>query len=348
MERMDNANGTLAYPGDGGGGSLPDLCLRLHASQMLTWQLLAENTVALASVWERAFDLDGGAVNVVFNPGRINSTKADTDPAAVARRPCFLCPENRPREQESILYLGEWWILCNPYPIFPRHLTVVHREHRLQDVRAVLGVLPGLARRLSPVWSVFFNGPLSGASAPDHLHLQAVPLGALPVETASPSVWNLKTVHEREGIVLSFGTHAGRTMLTLEGAREEPLSRILAEIIDALDRVPPAQGKPMMNMLGRFRDGRWTLFLFPRRQGRPEVYFREGEDQILVSPGTVEMAGTIVTPRETDFLRMNETLIRQIYRDVSADSGAVEKVLDSFREHYLSSVSCAGKCLGKD
>lgn len=331
-----------AYPGDGGGESLPELCLRLHTAQVRAWQLLAENTVALASVWEREIALDGGLVKVLFNPGRFNSTTADTDPDAVARRPCFLCAEHQPPEEQYILYEDDWRILCNPYPIFARHLTVAHREHRPQEVRAVLPVLPGLARRLSPGWSVFYNGPFSGASAPDHLHLQAVPSGMLPLETEGLECWNPRVVHERGGAALSFGAHAGRTLLILEGAAEEPLSAMLAELVDALERNPPAPGKPMLNLLCRFREGRWTFFLFPRRQGRPEAYSREGDAQFLVSPGTVEMAGAVVTPREGDFLRMNGALIREIYRDVSADARIVERTLEDFREAYVSRISCAG------
>jgi diadenosine tetraphosphate (Ap4A) HIT family hydrolase len=347
-ERAEPQQQIAAWSGDGSGESLPELCLRLHAGQVRTWSLLAESTMALASVWERAVAVDGGTVNVVFNPGRINSTTAVTDPDAVARRPCFLCRSNRPPEQEWVLYLDEWEILCNPYPIFPRHLTVVHREHRPQESRAVFGILPSLARRLSPLWSVFFNGPLSGASAPDHLHLQAVPWAALPVETDDPAVWNRKTVHERDGAALSFGTHAGRTVLVLEGAEEGPLAAVLAEVAEALERVPPAPGTPMMNLLCRFREGRWSFFLFPRRRGRPEAYFREGADRILVSPGTVEMAGTVVTPREEDFLKLNAAALREIYRDVSAAAGSMESVLAAFREAYVSRISCAGSQLREE
>lgn len=344
--RMDRGKEMAAYPGEGGGESLPELCLRLHSGQILNWRLLAENTVALAGVWERSIELDGGTLRIVFNPGRIRSTGVDTDPDAVARRPCFLCPGNRPPEQESILYEEDWQILCNPYPIFPRHLTVAHREHRPQDIRAVLGMLPGLARRLSPVWSVFYNGPSSGASAPDHLHLQAVPSGALPLEADSREPWNLRTVHEREDAILSFGSHAGRTLLLLEGAGEGTLTAVLAELVDAFQRLGPASQEPMLNLLCRFREGRWSFFLFPRRRGRPDAYFRAEEERILVSPGTVEMAGTVVTPREGDCLRMNSALIREIYRDVSADAETVEKALESFREAYVSRISCAGGYLG--
>ncbi len=79
-------------------------------------------------------------------------------------------------------YGSDWLILCNPFPIFIPHFTIAHRRHRPQALKENLTDLLRLARDLSPEFAVFYNGPRCGASAPDHLHFQGFPAGALPME----------------------------------------------------------------------------------------------------------------------------------------------------------------------
>ena len=72
-------------------------------------------------------------------------------------------------------------VLCNPYPIFPLHFTIPTRKHTPQLILPQWNDFLELTRRLAP-FTVFYNGPRSGASAPDHAHFQAVTRGIMPLD----------------------------------------------------------------------------------------------------------------------------------------------------------------------
>ena len=61
--------------------------------------------------------------------------------------------------------------------------------------------------------------------------------------------------------------------------------------------------------------------VIPRSEHRPDRYFAEGEEQLLVSPGALDMAGLIVTPREEDFHKITTTDIENLIREVGCSKG---------------------------
>ena len=73
-------------------------------------------------------------------------------------------------------------MLINPFPIFPEHFTIPHREHVPQRIAGNFAAMLDLARAMSPRYTVFYNGPKCGASAPDHLHFQAGDRGFMTIE----------------------------------------------------------------------------------------------------------------------------------------------------------------------
>ena len=79
-----------------------------------------------------------------------------------------------------------------------------------------------------------------------------------------------------------------------------------------------SNNEPMMNVCCCYVEGKWLLFIFPRRAFRPWQYEAEGEKQLLVSPATVEMGGIMVVPVEEHFNRINREDIISIYSQVSA------------------------------
>ncbi len=76
---------------------------------------------------------------------------------------------------------GSYTILVNPFPIFRRHLTITRNEHTDQRIRNSFSDMLTLERELDG-FSVFYNGPQCGASAPDHLHFQAGERGFMLLE----------------------------------------------------------------------------------------------------------------------------------------------------------------------
>jgi hypothetical protein len=261
--------------------------------QLAAWPLARNNFVALHDVLTRDISVDGALYRVQFNPARIVSSRAKVDAASISARPCFLCEHNRPAEQEALPY-GSFSILVNPYPIFPRHLTIAATRHTPQRIADHLHTMLELAREL-PQYTLFYNGARCGASAPDHLHFQAGRRGYMPIET------------HREGY-----PYARFITATTAGEAE----RLFADLYRSL---PLAAGddEPMLNLLCWYADRQWTLCLFPRRKHRPDCYYAEGKARLLSSPAAVDLGGLLILPREGDYRKITADDIRQIIKEVT-------------------------------
>lgn len=136
---------------------------RFMSTQILAWPLAAENFRKASDVEVKAFVIQGMPVRVQHNPARIMSSAAKVDADSVAARPCFLCADNRVVEQ--IAYdAGDYDILLNPFPIFPKHFTIASKEHKPQSIVGSFADMLALADIMKG-YTVFYNGPRCGASA---------------------------------------------------------------------------------------------------------------------------------------------------------------------------------------
>ena len=317
------------FDGRGDAPALVDLAEALLKRQKEDWRDLAAGYAALGAVRTREIRGEGWRVVVQFNPRRIVSSGARLDPEAVRQRPCFLCPDHLPPEQEAIAYRNDWLILCNPMPIFPGHLTIANRSHLPQSLPDHIGTFLRLAADFGPGTTLFYNGPRAGASAPDHLHFQAAPAGSTPVEMEICAPRKRAGTRHRSGVTIFRTVELGRGALVVEGGEADAVATATREAIAALGRFTPSAGEPRLNLLGRRTGEGWRLILFPRRKHRPAAYFREGDEGLLVSPGAVDMGGVLITPREEDFWKLTPELVAEIYREVAFDDVTAEAVLDS-------------------
>ena len=55
--------------------------------------------------------------------------------------------------------------------------------------------------------------------------------------------------------------------------------------------------------------------IIPRSKHRPDCYFNEGDEQVMVSPGALDMGGMVITPREEDFKKMDGELAESIIQE---------------------------------
>ena len=159
-----------------------DAAKRLFEIQKEQWPMLAAGFKSLDTVKSKTFQFDGFKIKAQFNAGRMTSTSAKVDPKSISERKCFLCTENLPAEQKGILYKDKYLILCNPFPIFPTHFTLTHKEHQPQRILDTFPDMLDLSKDLSKHYSVIYNGPRCGASAPDHLHFQAGNKSFMPID----------------------------------------------------------------------------------------------------------------------------------------------------------------------
>ncbi len=288
--------------------------------QRQTWSLLQEGEVGLAELQTRRLQSGNGHVVVQNNPRRRASSAARVDPASVAQRPCFLCVDNLPAEERGVPFDAELVIAPNPFPIVPDHLSVISRQHGPQRLGDRAATLMSLACALGPEWLVLYNGPRCGASAPDHFHFQAGHAGALPIAaelTGSAAGAELLGLH-------SFG----RQVLVLQGVDASVLSRRIERAVDALARIVGEAGEPMLNLVATCAPPVYTVYLFPRSAHRPSCFYAEGEAQLLISPGALDMAGLVVVAEPAHFDRVDLGVVTQIFEEVSLDRARFDALLE--------------------
>lgn len=309
---------------------LPELCLELLSRQMEEWPQLREGYRSLQAVREREIDCGLFSLWLQHNPGRIQSSLAAIKGNDSALRPCFLCPDRLPPLQKGILYRDHFLILCNPMPVFPSHFTLASVRHQPQAINEGLDAFLNLIKDFGPEWTLLYNGPRCGASAPDHLHFQAVPSGRMPVEKAVLEKERLVLAMKRDGVSCYRMRNMGREVILLEGDPLPAVEKTFSLFLRTLKRALSGDEEPMINVAG-YRDGeKWRLMIFPRRKHRPDGFFREGDERVVVSPGVIDMSGVLITPVGKDFERLDRNSIQAIYREVSLDGDTVEKAIEAF------------------
>lgn len=255
-------------------------------SQISKWNLAAKNYADLRNLQIKHFRLGEFRGKILFNPARAISTLANTDKEKIMERKCFLCEANRPKEQDKIEILPGWDLLVNPFPILPFHFTIAGKDHVEQKLDFDIGIR--LAEKL-PGMLVFFNDLGAGASAPDHIHFQAVPAREVPL--------------------IQF----------LEKFGESAMDRLPYKILSSENEI--TRNERPKNVFF-WREGESTRFVaVPRRKHRPETFFLLPPERRAVSPGALDIAGLLVTPFEEDFHLIDIRDVRKIYMETTYTHG---------------------------
>ena len=303
--------------------TLPSLCRNLFDAQKNTWPGFAGALRDLDSVCERELTCGQYKIKLQFNPARAVSGGAAVDSASIKNRPCFLCADNRPIEQSGILFRKNYMILCNPAPIFRQHFTVASLTHLPQDIASSLEAFLQIAFDASPAYTVFYNGPACGASAPDHLHFQMIPSDSLPF---LGELKDLPHVMEKDSVRYRIGKDIDRSIMVLESKNADILKKHFFHFLETLRIILSRKDEPLMNIFCTYEKDHWQLTIFLRRKHRPDSYFAEGEKRIFVSPGAIDLAGVIITARLADFESLDCRIVRSIYREVSLAEETLSKI----------------------
>lgn len=300
----------------------------LFDSQLRDWSLAAKNYTALESVREKVFTQSGNTIRVQFNPARIVSSAAKVDAKSIQARPCFLCGVNRPAEQTELHFQAKYAILVNPFPIFPRHLTIPAVLHTPQRISGRMMDMLDLAQTLDE-YILFYNGPRCGASAPDHIHFQAGNKGFLPFETE----WSTHRTLLLEGKHSTVWTinDGLRTGWVIEGKEKDEIVALFETLFKLLDEIQEAE-EPMMNLLAWFDTDKWIVALLPRKKHRPDCFFAEGEDHLTISPASVDLGGVFITPLEVDFNKITFEHIQAILHEVCLDKASEKAISNRLKE----------------
>ena len=121
----------------------------LLTEQLTSWETARNNYEALSTVKVKELNVNGVPYKVQFNPARIVSSGAKVDAKTIKERKCFLCPANLPAVQKGVPFKEHYNILVNPFPIFPRHLTVPEQAHVDQRIATRMEDMLDLAQALT-------------------------------------------------------------------------------------------------------------------------------------------------------------------------------------------------------
>lgn len=318
--------------------------------QIKDWKTAHDNHEALKDIKTKELDVCGNPFIVQYNPCRSISSNAKVDAESIKERPCFLCLENHPEEQDSF-DLDDYDLCVNPYPILPGHVTCISYPHVPQRLPGNIfgNLLTNMMIKMQP-YAFFYNGAHCGASAPDHLHVQGVKAQDIPLIRNIDAVLNHSQLidmkyqfddydlinadpaniikdMETDWLYINKDYPAPIFIIRHRGLLEGWLLKPLLEALPRLEN----EDEPKFNLLvWKEIDDVYFTIVFPRSKHRPDCYFAEGEAQLLVSPGTLDMAGVIVTTREEDFERLTDKDVANIIKEVGLSGEEADKVIERY------------------
>lgn len=249
---------------------------QLFDRQIEVWEECRQRYADLRNARTKECVVEGCAYRLMFNPARMRSATATVGTKPI-ERPCFLCSNALPKEQmvleiRTSLSNHRYNLLVNPFPIVDHHFTIVAETHTPQSFQGRHWDMAYLADQL-PDYLIFFNGAQSGASAPDHLHFQAVPKRLVPILQ-----WDIEAR-------LALGVT--KTIPVIEDSDQKNI-------------VCWTEGE----------EAYWLVV--DRKQHRPWQYNATGEQQLLISPASLEFCGLIPLAREEDFEKMTPALLHDV------------------------------------
>ena len=303
------------------------------------------NYGALSQVEVKDMTIDGFPAKLFFNPARVRSVMADVSPEALQKRACFLCPDGLEPLQLTTVWdspTGQtYFIRVNPFPIFNHHFTISSAIHERQTFAPHMESMLHLAQAM-PEMSIFYNGPMCGASAPDHMHFQAVPRHSMPIEDHFSTNYAHAVLVQESDLqshlaalekVLSMASipeNASQTGSLTAGASHteewEPRWNIIswyepessASVVSDLQGKARSTGAADLQQSDLQPTGRsYNTIVFFRKESRPQCFFASENERILFSPGTVEMGGVGIVANRESFDRITPEVLRSMIQEVA-------------------------------
>lgn len=306
--------------------------------QLSVWPLASANFRSLKTSDVRTLDVGGLEVSLQHNPERLTSSTARIDPESIKARACFLCAENEPAEQMRLPFEGrkgrKYNIQVNPYPIFPQHLVIAAAKHTPQSIWHRFVDMLDLARTFGR-FTFFYNGPMSGASAPDHFHFQACPQGLMPLERDIDSLLDkaaalaeegdgpcsvpgeldyLSDVREAEAYHYRKFT---RGIFALRARTAKSMAKMFYRLVDSAPLLE-GESEPRFNLFTWSKGGELRTIVVFRNQHHTHHYYSTGEDHLTMSPGCADMAGFFIVPVAEDYAKLDGRLLAEMMDEASA------------------------------
>ncbi len=305
--------------------------------QIKEWDHLDDGYKNLSSLKTKSFRFDSYNIKIQFNAERIYSTSAKVDVDSIKNRSCFLCEKNLPEEQKGIKLLENYLLLCNPYPVFPEHFTIVTVNHKPQEISSSFIDFIMISKLLSDKYTVIYNGPQCGASAPDHLHFQAGTKYFMPIENDFHSIKNEfgDIILNSEELTITAADDGLRRFISLESNDDKILLKAFNNFYDIYSELNNNNSEPMMNLICNFdEEYGWRVIIFLRSKHRPSHYYLEGENRIMFSPAAIDLGGVCITPVEKDFEKINKKILKEIFNEVFLNRDGFVHIISALRKIF--------------
>ena len=311
--------------------SLP--VLKFITDQLSVWPLAARHFRALRTAKVKALDVNGIVVKAQCNPARIQSSLAGDPDETFTPEGCFLCKEYRPAEQYHLRFEGRkgrlYNIQVNPYPIFPNHLVIARDTHCDQSIWRCYVDMLDLARSLRG-FTVFYNGPKSGASKPDHMHFQACPSGLMPLECALQEEIRTGAGAEQASGALRYLTRVQdarlfhyrkftRGVFLIRAQTVKSAAKLFYRLLDCFP-ILPGEKEPRFNLFSWYAGGEYRTLVVFRSELRSHHFQAKGEEHFTMSIGCADIAGFFICPVEAEFERLDARVLQQMLDEVSVSA----------------------------
>lgn len=331
---LSNDEKVLAYVGKKQYNSAAEQLIKV---QLDNWRELAEEYKRLNKVKTKIFLFDDFQIKLQYNPGRLKSTSAEVGDAAIKKRSCFLCVDNLPSQQKGIKLLDKYILLCNPYPVFPNHFTIAAISHHRQEIKSSFNELLLLGKMFSKKYSLIYNGPRCGASAPDHLHFQAGTKKHMFIENNFQFIikkYGEKVINNEE-ISITAINDGLRRFISFETKSADILSSAFVQLYNTYREIISEELEPMMNIICNYeKNFGWRVIVFLRSKHRPSHYYLDYDKKFMVSPAAIDLGGLCIIPVEKDFIRIDKKTLIDMFKEVSLQTSEYKKLIKTLKERY--------------
>ncbi len=309
--------------------------------QLSLWPMAKDNFTLLSKAEFKTLEINDFVVSLQNNPARTISSAAKLDLKSIQNRKCFLCGSNRPDNQISLDFEGgenrKYDILINPYPIFKDHLVIASKEHIDQCIlKKYIDILTLSATYQD--FTFFYNGPKSGASAPDHHHFQACPRETMPLEKEvdkclSDSCLDLIYSLNNDSKIFHYKKFT-RGIFVLDSSSLEDIQELFDTLLEALPIKEDMQ-EPMLNLITWVTNGRYRSIVIARESHRSHHFYSDGDDHLMMSPGCADMGAMFVVPAREDFEKINKKLLEEMLFEVSIKKEDEQKTVYNLEKKLL-------------
>ena len=140
----------------------------------------------------------------------------------------------------------------------------------------------------------------------------------MPIENELDKIISIKglLLFEDDNTVVRGINKYLRNFFLIEADKKESAILQFNNLQTAIKNVLGTTDEPMLNIIVLY-DKSWKILVFPRAKHRPDQYFAEGNNRLLISPAAVDFGGQLITPREEDFKKIAKDDIQNIFAQTS-------------------------------